>query len=367
MKLVSEKNIEKTIVTSANSLQGERLLQVKRGLDEKLNIYNPGELLSWWVCEDAFELPERTISQLQRGGKALVHFFSTANNLFYENTKIQKRLEKTITPNYRLLNFAQKEALPFLIRPDVVLDKDWRPKFVELEISVGSRADTAIMAEQYGLDPEKGLVRVYANFIKRRWPNKTLVLITAPHSFFLDLPDDANAFASMLKQEGLKVVVITEENLPYLHFDGRDLLLCQRSGAPITISLMDRFIDLYEIAEFHHPGMAPLFEAYIRGAVEDINTCKQFLDEKEWMALFWEQEWQEMWQKALGEEDYTLLRTMIPRTWRIHPETIMELPSREKISVTQVGDLPKIVSLLSRKAGLPRPPQVPNHLECSLR
>ncbi len=350
-----------TIVSAEPSAQRNRLLELKRRLGEKLNLNNPGELLSWWIAEDAFELPDETIEGLRRGGEALNRFFSVANELFYREPWIQKRLEKRISPNYRLLNHAQRKALPRMPRPDVILDRMWRPKFVELEITVGSRADTAMMAEEYGLngslddglddgldERRHGLIKSYADFIKKNWPGKTLGLVTAPHSFFLDLPDDANAFASMLRRTGLDVVVLTGETLPYLRFDGRQLLLyrrtCQGQGAPIPIHIMDRFLDIYEIAEMQHPGMAAILDAYLAEAVIDVNTCKQFLDEKDWMAIFWEPGMRETWRNELGEEYDLALRDMIPRTWLIHAGQEVELAGAggtggEKVPILKLGDL----------------------------
>ncbi|MEW5803429.1 MAG: hypothetical protein AB1847_15150 [bacterium] len=328
-----------TIVSLKPSSQRSRLLEIKKRLDEKLNRDNPGELLSWWIAEDAFELPDETIERLRRGGEALNRFFQVANELYYQESWIQKRLEKTLSPNYRLLNQAQREAIPRMPRPDVILDHTWHPKFVELEITVGSRADTAIMAEEYGLNHSRGIIRSYADFVKKHWPGKTLALVTAPHPFFLDLPDDANAFGSMLRREGLDVVVLTGHTLPYLQFDGRQLLLHRRTEGPIPIHIMDRFLDIYEIAEMQHLGMAAILDAYLAGAVVDLNTCKQFLDEKDWMALFWEPGMRNAWRSGLGEEYDLVLQELIPRTWLVHAGQEVQLKGGERVPILTLGDL----------------------------
>jgi len=195
------------------------------------------------------------------------------------------------------------------------------------------------MAEQYGLDPERGLIRAYADVIRRCWPGQTVALVTASHPFFLDLPDDAMAFASLLRREGLKVVVLTDRDLPHLRFRDRQLLLHRRDGAPIPIRVIDRFIDIYEIAELQHPGLAAILDAYLAGAVTDLNTCKQFLDEKDWMALFWEPELRQVWLDKLGAGFDGILRTMIPKTWLIGPKTRVELPSGRSVSLLSLGDL----------------------------
>jgi len=339
MKIPFEPEERKTIISTKSSPQRHRLIEVKKGLDEKLSLHNPGELLSWWIAEDAFELPSQTIKELRQGGEALACFFSVANKLFYEESWIQKRLEKKITPNYHLLNRAQPHALPLIPRPDVILDRNWHPKFVELEIAVGSRADTSLMAEQYGLKAENSLVRAYSDLMNKCWPGMSLALVTAPHPFFLDLPDDARAFASLLRREGVEVIVLTDENLSHLRFDGRNLVLCRRNGAPIPIHIIDRFIDIYEIAEMQHPGMAVLLDAYLAGALIDLNTCKQFLDEKDWMALFWEPRLRKNWLNELGQEYDQVLRNMIPRTWLLAIDMQVELPCGQRVPIFKVSEL----------------------------
>jgi len=344
MKIVAESSEVKTTISTEPSPLRDRLLKIKQGLDEKLGRYNPGELLSWWIAEDAFELPDETISRLSLAGGALKRFFQAANKLFYRHSWIQKRLEKKFSPHYRLLNLAQREAIPIMPRPDVILDRRWQPKFVELEITVGSRADTAIMAEEYGLAHNRraGLVKSYTEFIKTHWPGKNLALVTAPHPFFQDLPDDAKAFASMLRRQDLSVVVLGSENLPYLRFDGQRLLLCRQQSAPqgLPIHLIDRFIDIYEIAELQHAGLAAIFDAYLAGALVDVNTCKQFLDEKDWMALFWEEDMRDCWRRELGEEYEQMLRDLIPRTFSISREQKVELPGGERVPILKLGDIP---------------------------
>ena len=339
MKISFGQEEPKTIISTTSSAQQHRLIEVKKGLNEKLRLANPGELLSWWITEDAFELPSQTILDLRKGGEALTGFFSVASKLFYEERWIQKRLEKKLTPNYHLLNRVQHHALPLLPRPDVILDRDWHPKFVELEIAVGSRADTSLMAEQYNLNAENSLVRSYSELIKKRWPGMNLALVSAPHPFFLDLPDDAKAFASLLRRQGLEVIVLTGENLSHLRFDGRNLVLCRRNGAPIPIHIIDRFIDIYEIAELQHPGMAALLDAYLAGVLIDLNTCKQFLDEKDWMALFWEPRLRKTWQNELGQEYDHLLRSIIPRTWLLAIDTQVELPCGQRVPILKVSEL----------------------------
>lgn len=339
MKLVPSSTGTTTAVSADDSPLRQRMLRIKSELTEKLNRDNPGEWLSWWVAEDAFELPEATIEKLRLGGLALKRFFEVANKLYYQEPWIRHRLDKKITPVYRRLNLAQPGACPVMPRPDVALDQNWQPKFVELELTVCARFDTAVMDEQYALEAEKSLIRNYARYYKTRWPGKTLALLTAPHPVWWYIVDEAIPFAARLRREGVDVVVLEGANLPHLRFDGKQLVLHDREKDPKPIHVIDRFIDIYELAELHHPGMAPILDAYLACRLESVNTFKQFLDEKDWMALFWDPCLRDRWQNELGDEHDSLLREMIPRSWIITENTQVRLADGKTIPVRELKDL----------------------------
>lgn len=339
MKLHESTRVE-TIVSDADTPERRRLLKVKQEINNKLSRDNPNDFADWLIAEEPFELPDSAIDKMRRAGPALQRFFDVSNMLFLSDRSIQRRLEKRITPIYGLLNRAQPDALPLMPRPDVVFDRDWNPKFVELEMTVCARYDTAAMAEQYGLEGENGLIRNYAETFKRRWPGKTLALLTAPHPVWWYIIDEAIPIAARLRREGVDTLVIGGEELACLHFDGERLLVRQPDGSDKQIHVFDRFIDIYEVAELTHPGMAPLIDAYLAGAVGSINTCKQFLDEKDWMCLFWEHDLRSTWKQELGEDHDTLLREMLPRTWRAEPGVVIELDSGKLVPIEQLGSLP---------------------------
>lgn len=338
MKLEPSDKIE-TCVSEQDNEQRRHLLQIKQEFNDKLNRDNPGEWLSWWIAEDAFELPPAAIDKLRRAGPALQRFFQVANKLFLGESWLQRRLEKNLSPHYARLNRAQPEAIPWLPRPDVVLDQNWQPKFVELELTVCARFDTAAMAEQYGLSLEQGLIHNYAAHFKRHWPGKTLALVATPHPVWWYIIDEAIAFAARLQRVGVDALVLGGEELACLTFDGQQLLLRQEDGNLKPIHVFDRFIDIYELAELQHPGMGPLLDAYLAGAVTSVNTCKQFLDEKDWMCLFWDPRLRETWATELGLEYDSLLRGMLPRAWRVEPGAQIELATGRVVPIEQLSRL----------------------------
>lgn len=331
----------------------KRLIQIKEDLDVRLDRYNPGEELTWWVADDAFRLPAETIEKLKRSGPALSQFFECANELLNSSEWVRKRLEKTNSPNYARLNRAQVDAIPRLIRPDVVCDHEWNPKLVELEITVGCRGDTSVLSEQYGIGKSKRLVRSYAKMVQEyNRDGKNLALITAPHPYFLDLPDDAKAFAGMLREEGCEVTVISEENMNMLRFDGKNLLLCDPDSKPIEIHVIDRFIDIYEIAELYHSGISAILDAYLANCITDVNTLKQALDEKDWMSLFWEPKLETFWAEKLSADNLSILREMIPKTWIINKNLNLKISNGEQILISELCDVkPEFRNFVVKESG----------------
>lgn len=342
-KSLTEKKINSSDIDGKLTPQLKRqLIKTKNKLDELLDFYNEGEELSWWVSEKPFVIPDHTTNKLKEIGPALVEFFKVANTICEQYDWVRDRLQKSFTPSYRWLNSSHRKAHPRLIRPDVVCDSNWNPKLVELEITVGARADTTIMANYYKLPNQGGLLEAYAkmanDYAKK---GQNIALITAPHPFFEDLPDDAKSFAAQLKEFGVKnMIVLTEENLPLLKFDGKTLYLCERSGKKTDIHVIDRFIDIYEIAELQHPGMGALLDAYLSHAIEDINTCRQILDEKDWLSLFWEPSLAKQWATLLGAKNHGILKEAIPKTWLITPDLKLKVGNNKTIPIDEISDIP---------------------------
>jgi hypothetical protein len=317
-------------------------------LQELLSIHNPGEQLSWPVPAVAQAIPAHTLATIEAAGPAMHSFFAAANALFREVPWIRPLVEKRYHPNYRRLNDAQPGALPWNPRPDVVPDANWNPKFVELEITVGGRSDGSLMSRVYGLPKEATTVWQYAEMLRRRGlTNHPVVLISAYHPAYEDLGNDARVFASLVCEAGGNVVALGDEDLPYLSYrDGR--LRYVRPGQSFEFTHFDRFIDIFEIAEVAHGGMRPLLDAYLDGRAVDLNTCKQFLDEKLWMALFWDSRLEQGWRRHIDEGHYELLRRILPFTTfltadtqvRLDDEwlpigTLKNLPDRERTFVTK--------------------------------
>lgn len=294
---------------------------VSSRLQEMLDRYNPGEQLSWPVMAAPQRIPEHCLQTLEAGGPALCAFFAAANRIFLEETRVQPIVEKRYHPNYFRINRAQPDAVPWNPRPDIVPDADWNPKFVELELTVGSRSDGGLMSSLYGNPAHTTSLHLYKEMLERRGLTEhPFVFLTAYHPAYEDLGNDGLCWSAMLREIGVDAWTLTDDDLPYLSYRNRRLR-CLRPGRRFEFTHFDRLIDIFEIAETAHAGMRPLLDAYLDGQAVDVNTCKQFLDEKIWMALFWDPRLERLWQRHLSEEHLALLRRLIPFTTFITPDT----------------------------------------------
>ena len=81
-----------------------------------------------------------------------------------------------------------------------------------------------------------------------------------------------------------------------------------------------RFFELWDVANVEHGD-----ELLAMGRSGEINftpPLKPFLEEKIWLALFWNPQLRDWWQSALNGEHHALLREMIPFGWVLDPVTL---------------------------------------------
>lgn len=327
-------------VPGENVAPPRELLEARDRVQAVLEELNPGEELSWWVAARPFVVPADTLADLERAGPALDRFFPAARAVAERHDWVRRHVEKDFHPVYRALNDAQRDRFPVLLRPDVVPDRDWTPRIVELEFTVAGRADVGAMALAHRLDRSHDTAGELAAWLAQSGHGgQTVGLLTAPHPFFRDLPDDAAGFATLLRRHGVDAVVLGGGDLEGLRFDGVRLLLHGAEGPPRQIHVVDRFVDIYEIAELQHDGMVAVRDAYLAGAVRDLGTCAQFLDEKVWMALLHDPRLTDDWRRDLGEEHFATLTRLVPVTRLLRADTTVPVEG-DPVPVRELHHVP---------------------------
>ena len=326
----------------------DQLRGVRDRVQADLDIHRPGWTLDWAVGHRPQQIPAHCLALIEQAGPAILDFYRAANTIFYRTPWVRRLVEKRYHPNYRRLNDAQPDAIPLNPRPDVVPDEQWNPKFVELEMTVGGRSDSALMGRAFGLPQDHSTVQRYVEMLRRRGlADQTVALVSAYHPAYSELADDVKCFASLVRAAGGNVEALCDDDLPYLSYRDRKLQ-CLRPGHRFEFTHFDRFIDIFEIAEVAHAGMRPLLDAYLDGVAIDFNTCKQFLDEKIWLALFWDARLADEWRTLLSAEHHDVLQRILPFTVILAPETqvrvadgwlplerLHELPAGERRFVTK--------------------------------
>ncbi|MEK7765260.1 MAG: hypothetical protein AAB368_03385 [bacterium] len=78
-----------------------------------------------------------------------------------------------------------------------------------------------------------------------------------------------------------------------------------------------RFFELFDLDQV--PGSRRILALAEAGHVYLTPPPKPFLEEKLWLALFWDARLELYWRDALGAETVSLLRGVIPETWVVDP------------------------------------------------
>lgn len=316
--------------TADNQANRAEALTAAQAVQRELERLNPGEELSWWVAARPFRLPAHTLDTLRALGPPIARFFPAARAVASRHAWVRELVEKRFHPVYARLNDAQSDRYPVLIRPDVVPDAAWNPRVVELEITVAGRADVGAMAAAYGLPRDRGTAAETVRWLRAAgYGDATVALLTAPHPFFQDLLDDARGWATLLRDHGQDVVVLDEDELLGLRFDGRALTLTGPEGDVREIAMIDRFVDIYEIAELQHEGIGAVRDAFLAGAVRDLNSCHQLLDEKLWMALLHDARLDRDWEEFLGTADLRALRAAVLPTYVVAAGVTVPVGARQ--------------------------------------
>jgi hypothetical protein len=77
---------------------------------------------------------------------------------------------------------------------------------------------------------------------------------------------------------------------------------------------------------------------YLDGRATDVNTCKQFLGEKIWLALFFDARLQSVWRAQLSEEHHAWLRNALPFTTLVHADSVVSVGD-EMVPITRLHEL----------------------------
>lgn len=283
---------------------------------------------SWRWSPKPFPLAPATVRQLEALGNRLWRFQRAANGIYHRSRKgtLPEWIAETLDRGKpeQLLEIANhpalREALPRVIRPDLILTENGFA-MTELDSVPGGIGLTAWLGESYAaIDPQRG-----ANLVG-------------------GADGMVEGFRSLLPSDKGVDIVISDEARDYrpeMEWLAGRLGEAWRVSAAEGYQASDRSI--YRFFElFDLPNLPGAFEWAAAQAKEklDLNApFKPFLEEKAWSALFWMRPLQAIWRRELRDSHWQYLRDLIPYSWLINPEP---LPAHAVIPRLEIQDFAEL-------------------------
>ena len=278
----------------------------------------------WLLSPDPFAISKELARELEQLGHRLFVFQRACNQLYLLSVKgkqpewIARYLDAGKPPE--LIEYARqkqfRDALPLVIRPDLILTDDGY-----------------IIAE---IDSVPGGIGLTA------WLNQTYIAlgdnVIGGGDGMLDgfqsvLPTGADIVisqeASTYRPEMEWIAARLNDRQPHLHWR----VTPAENYEPQNGRAVYRFFELFDLPNI------PNIEKTLRAASESQITItppiKPYLEEKMWFALFWLQPLHEFWRRELGEKYFFKLQKVIPYSWILDPTP---LPQHAVIPRLEIND-----------------------------
>ncbi len=278
----------------------------------------------WLISPDPFPIAKQFEQELQQLGHRLFVFQRACNQLYQQSVKgkqppwIARYLDAGKPAELIELSRQKqfREALPLVIRPDLVLTDDGYT-IAEIDSVPGGIGLTGWLNQTYArlgndiIGGAEGMLDGFQNAL----PNGGDIVISKEASTYRP---EMEWVAARLKerQPNLDWRVLAAEN--YEPQDGRAVY---------------RFFELFDLPNI--PNIEKTLRAAAEGKISLTPPIKPYLEEKMWFALFWLQPLREFWRRELGEKYFAKLQQAIPYSWLLDPTP---LPQHAVIPRLEIHD-----------------------------
>lgn len=297
-----------------------------------------GRHTTWRISPEPYALPAERLAEIRALGDHLLAFTLASNKLYMESVKgrqpawVHRLLDQgkpeALIEYQRMNRF--KQAVPRVIRPDLVIDEEGRLSACELDSIPGGIGMTSSMAHDYaqlGYDlvgGANGLVAGFAAMIRdvaaqgrhaadpagAADPVLAIVVSDEANDYWLEL----QWLAGQLKAGGLPAVAVRPGDLRY---DGEAFHATFPDGAERRVDVIYRFFELFDLKNI--PKAELLQYANKKGQLVVTPPYKAFLEEKQLFALYHHPALRPFWRAELTPEAIAALDTLLPRTWVVDP------------------------------------------------
>jgi len=283
--------------------------------------------VTWRISPSAFPIPPALLAQLEEIGPQLLAFYRACNAMYRHSA--QGKLPRWIADYLdagkpkELIELSRcdrfKDAVPRVIRPDVILGHD-RIFITELDSVPGGIGLTGWLGKTYGelgddiVGGQFGMMEGFAAAME-----------VEKKSFTVIVSEEAATYRPEMQwlgqQIGFAVLRPDEMGLflegpapagPQIPGKGNG-----RAGALPSTPVVYRFFELFDLANV--PNAPALLDAAARGDVTVTPPVKPQLEEKMLFAFLWMEQLQPFWCDQLGEKALAQLKQVFPYTWIVDP------------------------------------------------
>ncbi len=324
----------------------ERCRHIRERLTED-GVYN-----QWLVSYEPFWIEEKQFSFLESLGLHLHSFYKASNKLFYESVHgrqpawIAGYLNHGKPPSlieYACMN-RMKGLLPGVIRPDIILTEDGMTA-TEIDSVPGGIGITGSLNRTYsdygysvagGKDGiVEGFIRMVSSSAQTR--NPVIAIVVSEES--RDYRPEMEWLAGAIRESGGRAFTIRPQDVTFTE-DGLfvDSEFSDETQGHLRIDVLYRFFELFDLKNI--PKSELIMYSAKKKDIAVTPPFKPFLEEKMLYALFHHPLLERYWIHELGEEVFTILGNLFPRTWILDPA---DMPPYGIIPGLRIGDK-KVVS-----------------------
>jgi hypothetical protein len=262
----------------------------------------------WLLSPDPFPIDQKFERELEQLGHRLFVFQRACNQLYQLSVKGKQpdwvaRYLDAGKPAELIAASREKvfrDALPAVIRPDVILTDDGYT-IAEIDSVPGGIGLTGWLNQTYaamGRNVVGGADGMIAGF-QSVMANGGDILVSHESATYRP---EMEWLAARLNDgwPDRNWRVVAAEN--YHPEKGRDVY---------------RFFELFDLPNI--PGIERTLQAAVAGEIRVTPPFKAYLEEKMWFALFWIQPLRDFWRRELGDKYFSKLQEVIPYTWLLDP------------------------------------------------
>jgi len=270
------------------------------------------------ICPEPFPLSADQVDLLHRLGDALLAFYAAANDLYlrgrhdWVNDYLDIGKSEEILRHTRMKY--QKNALPAIIRPDVLIADDGFA-ITELDSVPGGFGHLDCLSAAYGdagfelIGSSRGVRDRFADMLRSHTeaPDPVAAIVVSDES--ADYAPEMAYLAGELRAAGLRAFAVHPRELTFTE----EGLYIEPEGERLRIDVIYRFFELFDLLNI--PKSELISYAARKKLAAVTPPYKPFLEEKMLLALLHHDALADYWRGALGEEYLALLKKTLAETY----------------------------------------------------